>query len=55
LTVELSAGESIWTESSYKYSAAGIDRMAREAGFACSRQWIDPAARFALSLFIAGG
>lgn len=43
-------GEYIWTESSYKYSRDGIERLAREAGLRIDRQWIDPLAGFALSV-----
>lgn len=50
LTIALEAGESIWTESSYKYEAAGLVEMGRAAGFACAGQWIEPDARFALTL-----
>lgn len=51
LTVHLAAGESIWTESSYKYEPASLVAMGRAAGFACGGQWIEPEARFALTLF----
>jgi len=53
LSVRFAAGESIWTESSYKYTPEGVVAMAPPAGFACERQWIEPTARFALSLFVA--
>ena len=51
LAVPFSAGETIWTESSYKYQPEGLIEMGRGAGFACRGQWIEPAARFALTLF----
>ena len=47
------AGETIWTESSYKYTEATIAALSRDAGFAPSRQWIDREAAFALTLFEA--
>ncbi len=50
LTVRLAADESIWTESSYKYEPHGLVAMGRAAGFACAGQWIEPDARFALTL-----
>jgi len=50
LTIAVAAGESIWTESSYKYEPAGLVAMGRAAGFACAGQWIEPDARFALTL-----
>jgi L-histidine Nalpha-methyltransferase len=55
LTVRLAAGESIWTESSYKYTRDQVVAMGGAAGFACLDQWIEPQARFALSLFLAAG
>jgi dimethylhistidine N-methyltransferase len=50
LTMELAEGESIWTESSYKDTAAGWTRRLEHAGFEPLAQWIDSDARFALSL-----
>ncbi len=35
------AGETIWTESSYKFDPARIGPLAREAGFEPQAQWID--------------
>jgi L-histidine N-alpha-methyltransferase len=46
-------GESIWTESSYKYEPAEIMELVSEAGFRLHAQWVDPDARFALTLFVA--
>jgi dimethylhistidine N-methyltransferase len=43
-------GEWIWTESSYKYTPDRIDAVAAGVGLDVKKQWIDPAARFALSL-----
>jgi len=43
-------GESIWTESSYKYTPAGIARALDRAGFRALDQWIDEADGFALTL-----
>jgi L-histidine Nalpha-methyltransferase len=53
LEVALDEGESIWTESSYKYEPEGIARMGKQAGFRCEAQWIEPALRFSTTLFIA--
>jgi dimethylhistidine N-methyltransferase len=47
------AGETIWTESSYKYTEAGIAALGRGAGFSLIDQWIDRDAAFALTLFEA--
>jgi L-histidine Nalpha-methyltransferase len=53
ITVEFREGETIWTESSHKYSADGIFRMATETGFRCDAQWIDQQWPFAENLLIA--
>jgi L-histidine N-alpha-methyltransferase len=53
LDVQFEAGEPIWTESSYKYEPAQLLEMGRRAGFDTSQQWIDPHARFGLTLFTA--
>ena len=51
LRITLEAGESIWTESSYKYEPDGIRALVEAAGFAQRAQWIEDDARFALTLF----
>jgi L-histidine N-alpha-methyltransferase len=51
--VAFAAGESIWTESSYKYTEDGIADLGRGAGFSVTRQWVDRDAAFALTLFDA--
>lgn len=51
--VRFSEGETIWTESSHKYSLDEVPRMATEAGFRCFRQWIDQEWPFAENLLIA--
>jgi len=43
-------GETIWTESSYKYHPAGVVAMLEEAGFRAIEQWVDAANGFALTL-----
>jgi dimethylhistidine N-methyltransferase len=43
-------GDTIWTESSYKYRPHQIVAMLANNGFALRRQWIEPAAQFALTL-----
>jgi L-histidine N-alpha-methyltransferase len=53
LTVTLDAGETIWTESSYKYETNEVRQMARRAGFECHAQWTDEAWPFTESLLIA--
>ncbi|HTR04050.1 MAG TPA: L-histidine N(alpha)-methyltransferase [Thermoanaerobaculia bacterium] len=53
-TVSFAAGEAIWTESSYKYHADEIVDVVERGGFRCHEQWIEPEARFALTLFLVG-
>jgi L-histidine N-alpha-methyltransferase len=53
LIVDLAAGETIWTESSYKFEPDQIVAMGERAGFRLDVQWIDPSARYALTLFQA--
>jgi uncharacterized SAM-dependent methyltransferase len=45
------AGESIWTENSYKFEAAGIARLGAAVHLRVREQWVDHTARFALTLF----
>jgi dimethylhistidine N-methyltransferase len=52
VTVPFAAGESIWTESSYKYQPRGLVEMGRAAGLACRGQWLEASAGFALTLFV---
>lgn len=53
LIVELGEGETIWTESSHKYSPQEVFAMASNAGFSCQAQWIDEQWPFAENLLIA--
>ncbi len=53
IVVEFQDGETIWTESSHKYTAQEIFRTARSAGFRCDAQWIDGEWPFAENLLIA--
>jgi L-histidine N-alpha-methyltransferase len=53
LSVELLEGETIWTESSHKYSPEEVIDMARATGFRCDAQWIDHQWPFAENLLIA--
>jgi len=46
-------GERIWTESSYKYHADDIRRLAEPAGFRVAAQWIDREDGFGLTLLEA--
>ena len=53
LAVKLREGETIWTESSYKYNREEVGQMAQRTGFRCDGQWLDLEWPFAQSLFIA--
>jgi dimethylhistidine N-methyltransferase len=53
LSLRLEAGETIWTESSYKYEPGELLRLGTGAGLRGAGQWIEPEARFALTLFVA--
>ena len=55
LSIRLETGETIWTESSYKYEPAGIRQLVEPAGFVQRHQWIDAEGRMALTLFEAVG
>ena len=51
LTISFAAGETIWTESSYKFESAGIRQMGEEAGWSVAGQWLDHDWGFAETLF----
>jgi uncharacterized SAM-dependent methyltransferase len=53
IVVEFEEGETIWTESSHKYSIDEIAHTARGTGFRCAAQWIDDQWSFAENLLIA--
>jgi L-histidine Nalpha-methyltransferase len=53
LTVSFLASETIWTESSHKYSRGEISRLAEVANFEIAGQWIDHEWPFAENLLIA--
>lgn len=53
IEVEFEEGETIWTESSHKYSSEEVFLIARDAGFRCRAQWIDAEWPFAENLLIA--
>ena len=48
---EMQAGETIWTESSYKYEPDQVMAEGLAAGFSGGEQWIDQGAKFALTRF----
>jgi dimethylhistidine N-methyltransferase len=53
LRFRLEEGETIWTESSYKFTPEGIDDLVEPSGFVRLHQWIDHDARFTLTLWQA--
>ena len=53
VSVRLAAGETIWTESSHKYSVGEIGDMARRTGYRLEAQWIDREWPFAQNLWMA--
>jgi dimethylhistidine N-methyltransferase len=50
IEVTFESGETIWTESSYKYEPEDVQAMLERAGFRRMSQWVDEDARFALTL-----
>jgi len=52
-SVRFSEGETIWTESSHKYSKDEVWGMAADVGFCCEAQWVDQEWGFAESLLLA--
>lgn len=50
LDVRLHAGETIWTESSYKFVPAKVESLLRSCGFRSTAQWIDREDGFALTM-----
>jgi L-histidine Nalpha-methyltransferase len=53
VVVEFAEDETIWTESSHKYSLREIGPMAESTGFRCVSQWIDDTWPFAENLLVA--
>jgi uncharacterized SAM-dependent methyltransferase len=53
ISVPLIENETIWTETSHKYSLGEVVSMSEEAGFRCDAQWIDHEWPFAENLLIA--
>jgi L-histidine Nalpha-methyltransferase len=46
-------GETIWTESSHKYTCHEVVAMGERSGYRCSAQWVDSEWPFAQSLLVA--
>jgi dimethylhistidine N-methyltransferase len=53
IDVAVADGETIWTESSYKYRRADVNDMLDRAGFEVSAQFVDEHVAFALTLAAA--
>ncbi len=53
--IEFRAFETIWTESSYKYSEAMLRRLARKGGFEVEEFWADDESLFSVSLLRVPG
>jgi L-histidine Nalpha-methyltransferase len=53
LSVTFAAGETIWTESSHKYSQHELLQLAMASGFRCETQWLDDEWPFAENLWFA--
>lgn len=51
--LHLAAGETIHTESSYKFTQRSIDWLLKQSGFTLSRQWMDERQWFAVNLAVA--
>lgn len=47
-TIAFERGETIWTESSYKYSRRGFAALAEAAGFETARVWVDAEGMFSV-------
>jgi len=53
IEVRFAAGETIHTESSYKFDREQIAVLAADTGFELWRTWTDAAGRFASNLLVA--
>ena len=52
-SVEIRETETIWTETSHKYTLAEVDSLARKTSFRRESQWVDPEWPFAETLLVA--
>ncbi len=55
LVFDFAQGESIWTESSYKYTLAGFEKLATSAGFGVDRVWTDERQWFSVHYLVKDG
>jgi uncharacterized SAM-dependent methyltransferase len=52
LSIHFTKGESIWTESSYKFSLDGFAKLAMAAGFKVERVWTDERQWFSVQYLV---
>ena len=52
IDVRFSPAETIHTESSFKFDASDIERLAERSGFRVARSWTDRAGQFAVTLLV---
>lgn len=55
MTVRFAAGETIHTESSFKYAPREIEALALATGLGIEADWLDPVRCFSLTLFAPTG
>ena len=53
VVADFAEGESIWTESSHKYTPERLVDVGKSVGLVAERQWIEPDGRFCTTLFVA--
>ena len=53
LPIQFTAGETIHTENSYKFTAAAVDALLASADFEVMKSWQDPQHLFAVTLATA--
>ena len=54
ITIRFAKGETIWTESSYKFNIDEFEQMAAAAGFKVERVWTDERQWFSVQYLVAG-
>ncbi|HUF26187.1 MAG TPA: L-histidine N(alpha)-methyltransferase, partial [Gemmatimonadaceae bacterium] len=52
VTIPFEPGETIWTESSYKYDRPRLDRVVGAAGLSIQRLWTDARRRFWVAFLV---
>lgn len=53
MRIPFERGETIWTESSYKYDRTRLEQLVTSAGFAITRLWTDAAEQFWVAVLLA--